>query len=69
MRGQFIGGLWLDGLMGRNAPSPQMHKVGAHQIRIEIVNFLVRQGADIIPLLMMVHHDELADERVHVLMM
>jgi len=48
-------------LMGRNAPSPQIHKVGAHQIRIEIVKFLVRQGADIIPLLMMVYHDELAE--------
>ena len=47
--------------MGRNAPSAQTHKVGAHQIRIEIANFFVRQGADIIPLLMMVHHDELAE--------
>ena len=54
-------GLRLSGLMGRNAPSPQIHKVGAHQIRIEIVNLLVRQGAEIIPLMMMMaHHDELA---------
>ena len=37
------------------------HKVGAHQIRVEIVNFLGRQGADIIPQLMMAHHDELAE--------
>jgi hypothetical protein len=48
-------------LMGRNASSPQIHKVGAHQIRIEIVNFLVGQGAEIIPLLMMAHHDEFAE--------
>jgi hypothetical protein len=47
--------------MGRNAPSPQIHKVGAHQIRIEIVNLLVRQGAEIIPLMMMAYHNELAE--------